>query len=189
MTKAQRSQVSREKLLAAAETVILEKGVAHLTLDAVAAESGISKGGLLYHFASKDALVVALVENLVASIEADLEKAFAAEPEGPGRATRAMIAESAGRTTPGILERRERVGAALLAAAGNNPELLAPLQRAFTKWMKELGDDGLPPGVPMVVAAALDGLTFWHLFGLYQPSKPALREMISVLEKLANTKS
>lgn len=189
MTKAQRSQASRGKLLAAAETVILESGVAHLTLDAVAAAAGISKGGLLYHFASKEALVMGLVENLVAGIEVDLERAFAAEPEGPGRATRAMIAETMGRTMARTTERRQRVGAALLAAAGNNPELLTPLRRAFTKWMKELGDDGLAPGVPMVVAAALDGLTFWHLFGLFTPSKTELRETIALLEKLASTKA
>jgi AcrR family transcriptional regulator len=189
MSKAKQSQASREKLLAAAEVVILEKGVVHLTLDAVAATAGISKGGLLYHFASKEALVVALVETLVASLEEDFEKAYAAEREGPGRAARAMIAEGMSWTDHGCDERRERLGAALLAAAGNKPELLLPMQRAFTKWIQEMGDDGLAPGVAMVVAAALDGLTFWHLFGLHTPSQSAHRDMIAALKRFTETKS
>jgi len=188
MTKEQRAQASRAKLLAAAEAVILEKGVANLTLDAVAAAAGISKGGLLYHFASKDALIVALVETLVDSINVDLQRAYEAQPEGPGRGVRAMIAESACRIG-GDLPRREQLGAALLAAAGSNPALLVPMKRAFSDWMGGLDDEGLPPGVPLLIAAALDGLTFWNLFGLYSPPEAALVELTSLLETFASTKA
>jgi len=38
-------------------------GARHLTLDAVAREAGVSKGGLLYHFPSKEALLSAMVES------------------------------------------------------------------------------------------------------------------------------
>jgi AcrR family transcriptional regulator len=186
MTKEQRAQASREKILAAAESVILEKGVANLTLDAVAASAGVSKGGLLYHFAAKEALIVALVEKIVASIEVDLQRAYDAEPEGPGRAIRAMIAESQCRTANDLAE-RERLGAALLGAAGSNPELLAPLRHAFSEWMSRIDEDGLAPGVPLVIAAALDGLAFWTLFGLYSPSPAALSEASTLLKKLAST--
>src|SRR5205809_615370 len=49
------------KLLDAAEAVVVRQGIANLTLDAVAAEAGMSKGGLLHHFPTKDRLVEALV--------------------------------------------------------------------------------------------------------------------------------
>ena len=51
----------QDTLLDAAETVVARQGFANLTLDAVAAEAGISKGGLLHHFPSKDRLVEGLV--------------------------------------------------------------------------------------------------------------------------------
>ena len=51
----------RGALLDAAEAVVARQGVANLTFDAVAAEAGMSKGGLLHHFRSKDRLVEALV--------------------------------------------------------------------------------------------------------------------------------
>jgi AcrR family transcriptional regulator len=48
-------------LLDVAEAVVVRQGIANLTLDAVAAEAGMSKGGLLHHFPTKDRLVEAPV--------------------------------------------------------------------------------------------------------------------------------
>jgi len=50
-------------------TPLLEQeGGAAITLDRIASEAGLSKGGLLYHFASKDQLVEALVQRAVDSL-------------------------------------------------------------------------------------------------------------------------
>lgn len=55
---------NREKILDAAYDVVDKHGIAALTFDAVAEESGISRGGLLYHFRTKDELLVALHKHL-----------------------------------------------------------------------------------------------------------------------------
>lgn len=52
---------SREEILEAARTVLLNKGLSGMTLEAVAREAGMSKTGLYYYFASKDALAFELV--------------------------------------------------------------------------------------------------------------------------------
>ena len=52
---------SREEILDAARKVLLSKGLGGMTLDAVAREAGMSKAGLYYYFASKDALAFELV--------------------------------------------------------------------------------------------------------------------------------
>lgn len=52
---------SREDILAAARSVLLRNGIAAVTLEAVAREAGMSKTGLYYYFASKEALVFELV--------------------------------------------------------------------------------------------------------------------------------
>ena len=41
---------SREKILDAAVQVAIRDGILAMTLDAVAREAGVSKGGLIYHF-------------------------------------------------------------------------------------------------------------------------------------------
>lgn len=56
---------SRTKILDAAAQIIREVGASRLTLDAVAQRAGISKGGLLYNFPSKDALLQGMIQRIV----------------------------------------------------------------------------------------------------------------------------
>lgn len=56
-----RRDQSREEILAAARKVLLDKGIAGTTLDAVAKEIGVSKAALYYYYPSKDALFFELI--------------------------------------------------------------------------------------------------------------------------------
>jgi AcrR family transcriptional regulator len=78
-------------LLDAAEAVVVRQGIANLTLDAVAAEAGMSKGGLLHHFPTKDRLVEALVTRSAGNWRACYMEAYERTPEGPGRMARALL--------------------------------------------------------------------------------------------------
>lgn len=51
------SSATRARLLSAADQIAAESGAAGVSLDAVAARAGVSKGGLLYHFPTKVALL------------------------------------------------------------------------------------------------------------------------------------
>ena len=65
-------QSAREKILNAAEARLLASGPAGLVLDAVAADAGVSKGGLLYHFRTKEALVGGLCDRMLARFDEQL---------------------------------------------------------------------------------------------------------------------
>ena len=52
--------LTRQSILHAAEAVLLREGLDALTLDAIAAELGLTKQGLYYHFPSKEALLAEL---------------------------------------------------------------------------------------------------------------------------------
>lgn len=73
---------TRDRVLDAFEHIIVGAGSRAATLDAVAAEAGVSKGGLLYHFHSKEALVDAMIERLREQGDLDVEEMRTA-PEGP----------------------------------------------------------------------------------------------------------
>jgi AcrR family transcriptional regulator len=60
-----KKKIDRDRILDAAESVILDSGGRTFTLDAVAERAGISKGGLVYSFATKDGLVRAALEREV----------------------------------------------------------------------------------------------------------------------------
>lgn len=61
----------RTQILEAATRVVQREGVKSVTFDSVAAEAGLTKGGLLYHFASRDDLVQAIHQHLADRWEAD----------------------------------------------------------------------------------------------------------------------
>ncbi|MCL4868547.1 MAG: TetR/AcrR family transcriptional regulator [Anaerolineae bacterium] len=53
-------QDARTQILAAATTLFARNGFAHTSLNEIVRESGLSKGGVYWHFASKDALIEAV---------------------------------------------------------------------------------------------------------------------------------
>lgn len=63
--RAYRRGSGRERILDAYTKILITRGVEAATLDEVAANADISKGGLLHHFASKEALVSGLCARLV----------------------------------------------------------------------------------------------------------------------------
>lgn len=73
---------ARDKVLDAFARILVTQGERAATFDAVAAEAGVSKGGLLYHFASKQALVDGLLELLGDLAAADVSD-MRTVPEGP----------------------------------------------------------------------------------------------------------
>jgi AcrR family transcriptional regulator len=68
-------------MLDAAEAVVVRQGIANLTLEAVAAEAGMSKGGLLHHFPSKDRLVEAMVVRCAEHVREGATQAYQCTPE------------------------------------------------------------------------------------------------------------
>lgn len=62
----------REVLIKAGYAEILEHGLSNLTIDAVVARAGSSKGGALYYFPTKDDLLYAVLEWLLAELERTL---------------------------------------------------------------------------------------------------------------------
>ncbi len=77
-----RPPLARERVLDAYQSILISDGERAATIEAVAREAGVSKGGLLYHFASKEELTTGLVRRLAALTDEDLERMSAAA-DGP----------------------------------------------------------------------------------------------------------
>lgn len=174
---------ARTRILNAAEHIVQVKGVAGLTLDAAAKEAGVSKGGLLYHFASKEALLIGLLTRLATYIEADFQGVLAQQAPGKGRTARAMLAWTFDHPDA-VCEQHERAAGVFLAAFHQDPALLDPVRQVFAEVWANLREDGLPPGRAMAVQAACDGLFMWSIFGLHEVSEQERRELRAALELL-----
>ena len=64
-----RPKNTKELIFQAAIKVISEKGISNFSIQNVCDEAKISKGGLMYHFASKDILITSLHEYIIGYME------------------------------------------------------------------------------------------------------------------------
>jgi len=89
--KAKSPDQTRRALLDAAAALALAQGVAGLSLPAVAEAAGLTKGAVFHHFGSRQGLIDALCDDLLARIDTELEEALARDDGGPGTFTRAYV--------------------------------------------------------------------------------------------------
>jgi len=150
---------NRGLILEAAERVALEAGAAQLTLDAVAEEAGVSKGGLLYHFPSKSVLLEAMLENLLGGYEQRRDEKRASLPENEHRD---FLAEMAAGLDVPPEPRKQQLGTSLLAVVVHEPGLLERC-RSFhaRRYACGLAEDGDLPKAMLLLA--LDGFKLLDL--------------------------
>jgi AcrR family transcriptional regulator len=165
----------RKILIEAAEKVVLEAGAGHLTLDAVAAKAKVSKGGLMYHFPNKDALLRAMVAHLVERFDAMQAKEQSALGKQKGAILKSHVLTGVGH--PEL----NRISAAMLAASANEPKLLAPVRDHHIKQFAQFKAAGLPFELAAIVVLATSGL--W-LFELLQISPFDGRKRSRIIKKL-----
>ena len=164
----------RDDLLDAAEQVLSRGGPQALTLQAVAEEAGVSKGGLLYHFSNKSELVRALVERLVDDTNANLDHWDDGEP---GSYTRAFIASTCHNLTAADADRVLRRWSVILAAS-TEPKMQEPIADAFETWMWPRPDADRYPLRAQIARLAADGL-WWNAMFVNAFRDPALIKRIS----------
>lgn len=158
----------RDEVLDAVARVIQRDGAAALTLDAVAAEAGVSKGGLLYHFPAKDDLIRGLVDRLVARFDARVAAALAG---GQRSFLEAYVVAS-------VEDDDVATAAALVAAVALSPSLLDPLRERYGQWSRDLASSGVDPTTVLLVRLALDGLWLSDVLAL-DPPGPGARQALS----------
>lgn len=168
---------TRERLLDAALALVRRDGAQALTLDAVAAEAGVSKGGLLYHFASKRELLDALVERWIDAWQADLD----ADERGDGF-TAAFVRTS---HLGGAGQEERAAETALLAAMVAEPEVLAAARERYATWQDRVEREGGDPVAATVARLAADGLWLADLLGLAPPQGDLRQAVLDRLLELA----
>jgi AcrR family transcriptional regulator len=177
---------TREKLIQAAAQLVISKGINRVTLEQVALLAGVSKGGLLHHFPTKQALLSGLMEQIGRVFKARLEKFMGLETsDQPGRLARAYIRASFEYETDEL-----QLTNAIAQVVSEFPELLLELQAEFAQLDQEMQKDGLPAARAIVIRLACDGLWFSELIGvasLQEPLRSQMLEELIAMTKLEQT--
>ena len=114
---------ARARILDAAERVVKTHGAAKLTFEELVQESGISRGCITYHFATKEDLLRALIERDLEQGQAEQSRHAAQSGDEPGAELIALI-----RTWSRPDSERRRFVAGMLSAVAHDPSLLDPIR-------------------------------------------------------------
>ena len=163
---------TRRRLLDAATGVVRRDGARALTLDAVAAEAGVSKGGLLYHFKTKRDLLAAMLDGWLEEFETEIEGA------GGGNFAAGWVRAS-DVSAWAAAERATEFG--FLAAMVEEPATLERVRERYAEWMGRLTAGSDDPARAVLARLAADGLWLADLLGLAPPTGD-LRE--NVIERM-----
>ncbi len=165
---------SKSKILAAAMELLEREGARAISLDKVAVAAGVSKGGLMHHFKSKQDLFLGLIDLVIVKMEGTLEAMLAQEPEGlPGRFTRAYMRCNLESIETGEAESMRGLVEMLLAVPG----LLEERRCEILQIHGRLESDGLDPIHAATLAAASDGCWMNVICGFFEPNDPRIVAM------------
>ena len=168
------SSKTRESIFEACSQILRREGLTNLTLQAVASEAGISKGGLLYHFETKEALVEALFEYHNNIFEQRLEELIAIESDKPGAFLRAYAKASVEQMSD---PENANLYASLFAAEEKYASAHKLMREKFVGWQRKIDQSGLNPNWAMLLRFAVDGLWFAEMHR-YAPPGPEQRDTI-----------
>lgn len=168
-----------EIILDAAEEVLRRLGARGLTIDAVAAQASLSKGGVLHHYGSKDALICALVARKIGRMREGIATQEARLPPGKGSMPLAMVANA--RQTYCDEDGFPR---ALLLASAENPEALAGFRDFLAERLTTISDLESRPGAGAVFLFAILGMMLGRTLGFHELKGPEADRLFDALEEL-----
>ncbi len=144
---------TRRALIDAAVRILSRDGWDKFSLDAVATEAGVSKGGLLHHFRTKQALLEGTLGHLFDAFRTRVEAHYATELPTPGRWLRAYVRASFEDYLPatGIMEI-----ARLAFESGSALQSL--IEADYLHWQTRFAADGIAPARAAVIRLAADSL-------------------------------
>ena len=169
---------TRTSILQAAGDVVRLEGVSSLTLERVATVAGVSKGGLLYHFGTKQELVIALLANTLGRADAELQSLAAANDRAKGAVAQAYLDYIRS-------GRHDEVDSAsgIFAAAALDDGDLEPARAMFHQWQERLvEDDGIDTTTALLARVVGDGLWLIDLFGLAPPTTEQRNALFELVE-------
>lgn len=162
MDNATRSERSRNAILEAALTIIARDGPARLTLDAIARESGLSKGGLMHQFRTKEAVLKALLERQIEYFEG-FSRSYMAE-SGAAQSQPHLAAQIA--TLRKAVTTPRSFAFAVLAAMAQEPGLLSITRKIDAKKIEAIKAEAADPELATLRWVAARGLAVTALLGL-----------------------
>ncbi len=189
---------TRARIFQAAMQLAARDGLMTLTLENVAEESGLSKGGVMHHFPSKDALLSGVIMHFTDQVEREMTRLVAEDPNPTYRWVRAMLRMMTSRdgdSASDLPSRQtlEQFMLSVLAATIHNPEVVKPVQAIGQRLrgrLTSVPEEGIEQ---LMMWLVMDGLFLWQFVGLVSSDDPLIDQvhanLLAKLEQLSATKT
>lgn len=174
-----RAPKARQAILDAARLIVRERGAGKLTFEELVQQSGVTRGGITYHFATKEALLRALVES---DIEQWCELEQKHRPKDVDAQTAELVAYIRGHTERN--EDRRRFVTGMLSAVTMDHSLLDPVR----EFMRERQDDIAWDDTDLrqhLLRLASEGLFWSEIFGCGELRPDVRKRLVAMMEQLA----
>ncbi len=167
-------------ILATAERLISERPLSAISVDDLARGAGISRPSFYFYFASKDAVLLTLLDRVVAEADAVSREAFGNPPGGPREGWRRAIT-----AYYDTFRAHRSLTLAWAEARSTSPEIRALWAQVFDNWAHrcataveaERARGAAPPGPPARdLAVVLNSLNERVLYATFSGDGPAVAE-------------
>ncbi len=174
---------TRTAILEAAKRILVKDGVLALTLDEVAKCASISKGGVLYHYPNKEALVLAVLQRELDLFDEEVERLQRQDPVAQGAYTRAYLRACVEEYDRGINH-----GAISCLEQFRDISAAQELVRSYAnRCQQQVENEGLDPTIASLVRYASDGIWLAARVGSAKPA--TYNAVVRKLFEMAGTPS
>lgn len=173
-----KAEMKRALILKTATEFVLENDFNDLTLEAVAKQADISKGGLLYHFPNKEALLIGISQYIFEEFTVLFDKKANQDPIQEGKWARAFI-----KAAEWDLQHKNKLNAGVLASSLLSPEASKAVTEIYQYVQNKLEEDTISPTTATIIRLAIDGLYYSEMLNI-APVKEELRK--EVFKELLN---
>lgn len=155
--------IEQSDILDAAELVVVRDGAAHLTLDAVATEAGISKASVVYDYKSKQQLINAVIRRRVENEEQRVQAATVELGPVPSPAINGLVAAAAERPR----DHARAVAVNLVSALAQDAESRGIIEAVYARMIASVTETADNPRGAILALLALEGLKRLEMHNLH----------------------
>lgn len=171
-------ETTAEHILDAVERLVCLEGTRKLTIDAVAAEAGMSKGGVLYNFRSKHELLLGVIRRVVCDVR---KRTYALSDKLKEQGVACPILAASFQIYKDY--REKTAPKALFALAAQEPDLVAEFQEMSTEFGQAVSNEISDPVLGHMCLLIIDGLYYRQALDIENYGTGEIDELIDrVLE-------
>ncbi|WP_372721369.1 TetR/AcrR family transcriptional regulator [Novipirellula sp.] len=175
-----------DRILDSVMQLILHGGLPAVTLSAVCRKAGLSKGGLMHHFPSKEALVDAFLQQSVRDYLDLVQQAAGQHPAGAGKRAKAILDLFLGEPSDSEPDANNDCAAVMVALIqGDGSKSL--VDEVYQTLFHLIRNDGLSRELADLIVVALDGVWLQSMIAANETIVPRTKRIRKKLNQLISS--